>query len=506
MNRIKKIISLLLIISLLAAMTLTGGMLSASAAGTGIGLAEHALNAYYSGWSYVYGAASYGAVDCSGLIYLYSGTGSRSNMMGSSPETGSVANGIPNIHGLGLYEPGHVGVYVGGGMAVDARDEYYGVCYQSVYSKGWTNWFKVAGVSYPTNGWEYYNGSYYYYQNGEYLTNTYITVDGISYYLDASGVSSSTPGDTSAVVDTPSATTSSVMKVGSYGDNVTKLQQRLTELNFYNGEITGYFGEQTEAAYIRFQKAAGVYIDGIAGESDLEILYSDYAPTGSIAELGTSNTTAEVEEEPTEAETTTEAKASTSFSTGDYHDEVYNIQSQLGDLGYFNDDATGYYGELTEEAVKDFQSENGLTSTGVVDELTYKTLFSINALENPNQVESTDRTVVVNPNANEDNTEAPTEGTEATGTTETTESAVVSPTEATEIALKSAQLASKALEGVNVQAEADSSSKSNNGSFILWLVIMVVFMSTAFWIVFTTEKKKKKARFERIKARANRNW
>ncbi len=503
MNRIKKIISLLLIITVLAAMTVTGGMFSASAAGTGIGLCEHALNAYYSGWSYVYGAASFGAVDCSGLIYLYSGTGSRSDMMGSSYETGSVANGIPNIHGLGLYQPGHVGVYVGSGMAVDARDEYYGICYESVYSKNWTNWFKVAGVSYPTEGWECYNGNYYYYENGEYLTDTYITVDGVSYYLDASGVSSSTPGDTSAVIDTPSDTTSSVMKVGTYGDNVTELQLRLTELGFYNGDITGYFGEQTEAAYVRFQKAAGVYVDGIAGESDLEILYSDSAPTGSIVQLGASNNSDNAQEESSDVETTTEAETSTNFSTGDYHDEVYNIQSQLINLGYFNDDATGYYGELTEEAVINFQNENGLISTGVVDELTYTTLFSVNALENPNQVES-DRVVVVNPNA--DSTEAPTEGTESTGSTEATESVVYSPTEATEIALKSAQLASKALEGVNVHTETETSSKSNNGSFILWLVIMVVFMGTAFWVVFSSEKKRKKARFERIKARANRNW
>lgn len=508
MVRFRKFISLLLILATIATLTIGGNaVLSTSAAGTGTGLAEHALNAYYSGWSYVYGGASAGAVDCSGLIYMYSGSGSRSDMMGSASESGSTANGIPNIHGLGLYQPGHVGVYVGSGMAVDARGEGYGVCYQSAYTKNWTNWFKVAGVSYPTNGWEYFNGKYYYYQNGEYLTNTSITVGGITYYLDANGASSSTPGDTSAVIDTSSSsssTASSVMKVGSYGDNVTKLQKRLTELGFYNGDVTGYFGEQTEAAYIRFQKAAGVYVDGIAGASDLEILYSDYAPKGTIAEVGTSVETTNQTEDATEAvvEKTTEPEV---YSNGTYHDNVYKIQTELASLGYFNDEATGYYGSVTESAVMKFQLENGLDTTGEVDEITYTTLFSSRALENPYTEDSADRTIVRNPNANTEATEE-TSAVEETSAPVETSSQTVSATEATDIVLKSAQLASKALEGVNVDVQETSSKSSNNGSFLVWLIVMVVFMSAAFWIVFSTEKKKKKARYERIKARANRSW
>lgn len=503
MVRFRKFISLFLILITIATMAIGGNALfSVSAAGTGTGLAEHALNAYYSGWSYVYGAASVGAVDCSGLIYMYSGSGSRCDMMGSSYETGSTANGIPNIHGLGLYQPGHVGVYVGGGMAVDARSEYYGVCYQSAYTKNWTHWFKVAGVSYPTDGWEYFNGSYYYYEDGEYLTNTSVTVDGITYYLDSTGASSSTPGDTSGVADSDTSsdttsTASKVMKVGSYGDNVTELQYRLTELGFYNGEITGYFGEQTEAAYIRFQKAAGVYVDGIAGESDLEILYSDYAPQGSIAEVGA--TTPSVTD-PAEDEETEEVTPET-YQTGTYHDNVYNIQTELANLGYFDDEATGYFGTLTESAVIKFQLENGLEATGIVDEITYTTLFSERALENPYTEDSSDRTIIRNPNATT-NTEATTETT----TTPVEATQTVSSTEAADIVIKSAQLASKALEGVKVDAQESNNNTKNNGSFLIWFIVMIVFMSAAFWIVFSTEKKKKKAKYDRIKARANRNW
>lgn len=504
MNRLRKVLSLLLILVVMVTVTVMGSSTApVAAAGTGAGLAEHALNAYYEGWSYVYGAASYGAVDCSGLIYMYSGTGSRCDMMGSSYETGSTAYGIPNIHGLGLYEPGHVGVYVGGGMAVDARSEGYGVCYQSVYSKGWTHWFKVAGVSYPTNGWVNFGGEYYYYEDGEYLTDTYVTVDGISYYLDSRGVSTEMGPDNSSSSSSEAAEDSKYLKVGSFGDKVTELQTRLTELGFYDGDITGYYGEMTESAYKSFQKAAGLYQDGIAGEDELSLLYSSDAPAGNVASVGTTNEADDdtenttVETEDTTTEETTEDNSST-YSNGDFHDEVLNIQNELAKLGYFNDDATGYYGDLTESAVVKFQQENGLVATGVVDEITYTTLFSTKALTNPD-ADNDERKTVYNPNKVTESAQDATDATQA---------GVVAPEEPTDVALKSAQLASKALDGVSIDSSIKTSPATGrrNGSFMVWLVLMIVFMSATFWFVFTTEKKKKKARYERIKARANRNW
>lgn len=498
MLKIKKVLSLFLILAVITTFTIAGSPVT-YAAGTGTGLAEHCLNAYYGGWSYVYGSASYGAVDCSGLIYMYSGCGSRVDMVGSSPEYGSTAYGIPNIHGLGLYQPGHVGVYVGGGMAVDARDEYSGVVYQSVYSKNWTTWFKVAGVSYPTNGWEYFNGNYYYYENGEYLTDTYITVDGISYYLDSTGASSATPGDTSGVAD--SGTDSGLIKLGSSGDKVTEIQLRLIELGFYSGPVTGYFGELTEAAYMRFQTAAGILVDGIAG-SDTDILFSDSAPTGSYEDYEEedtdTDTDTDTEQDDTQSSETTEevTTPSSTYTSGDYNDDVYKIQTELAGLGYFNNEATGYYGDMTSAAVTEFQKQNGLETTGDVDELTYATLFSSTALENPeagNDEDSGKQNLIAPP--------------EATDVPVALDMSLVSPTDPTEIVMKSVQLASKALDGVSVrQGEAVSNSSNRSATFIIWLAIMVVFMGGAFFIVFTSENKKKKAKFERIKARANRNW
>ena len=64
-------------------------------------------------------------------------------------------------------------------MEVDARGDEYGVCYEAIGGyNNWTYWFKLAAVSYVTNGWESFNGNYYYYENGEYIVNTSRTIDG----------------------------------------------------------------------------------------------------------------------------------------------------------------------------------------------------------------------------------------------------------------------------------------------------------------------------------------
>ncbi len=54
--------------------------------------------------------------------------------------------------------------------------------------------------------------------------------------------------------------------------------------------------------------------------------------------------------------------------------EVIQIQQNLKELGYFNEEVTGYYGEITRGAVSDFQYDYGLPVTGEVDGATASAL------------------------------------------------------------------------------------------------------------------------------------
>lgn len=518
--KIKRIVSVLMIVAILAGMCVTG-TITAHASSTGTGLAQWALNAYYSNWAYVYGGTSPGAVDCSGLIWTYNGVGgSRCDMMGASPCTGSVSNGIPNIHGLGLYQPGHVGVYVGSGMAVDARNEYYGVCYESAYGKSWTNWFYVSGVSYPDTGWEEFGGQYFYYENGEYVTDTERTIDGVTYSFGSDGASDKAPGDMGSVADKPSNNNSQsgnnssqeenkseqkpaeeekqepqqeYYRNGDSGDKVTQIQERLSELGYYNGEISGYFDDSTEEAYIAFQRAAGVSVDGVAG-TDMDVLFSEDAPYAPQEETEPET---ETPTEPETEETTAPKEEKSSYQIGDEGDVVGEIQYNLYELGYYDGDIIGVFGEVTEQAVKDFQSANGLEVTGVADEATIALLRSGDAVSADAQAEE----------ETEAQTEEETEPSLlATVPTDAEIVATVTPAPlekgaevSKDTVLKTNNLASKALDGLKPKTVPASKTEGSFGIVILTL-LGVALIGVAFLGVYRRERKyiqRKEARIAR---------
>ena len=66
----------------------------------------------------------------------------------------------------------------------------------------------------------------------------------------------------------PSATSSAdwqILRLGMEGSAVMGLQQRLTSLGFYSGEISGVFNEQTEAAVKAAQEKFNLPADGSVG-------------------------------------------------------------------------------------------------------------------------------------------------------------------------------------------------------------------------------------------------
>ncbi len=361
---------------------LSAAPLSASAASkTGTGMAEWALRAYNEGWKYVYGSEEVGAVDCSGLIRSYiNGGGGALALLNAGQSSGSMSS-MPNVHGLGLWCDGHAGVYVGKdptgtNMAVDARNSKVNVVYSTMDSRSWNpwvKWFKIQGVSYPTTGWETFNGKQYYYYNGEFVTGIF-TVDGVDYDFGKSGAligkaqptTATTTTTTKATTSTskPKTTTTTAapsLKLGMSGDDVKAVQKRLIELGYMDAKATGYFGEQTEDAVKAFQKAASLTADGVVGAGTKKRLFASDAPRVTTTAKKTTTTTKPALEQ------------------GMSGDDVAAAQKRLIELGYMDAKATGYFGKQTENALKAFQKAVSLTPDGILGEATKAKLFAADA-------------------------------------------------------------------------------------------------------------------------------
>ena len=112
-------------------------------------LVAWAFRAIEEGWEYTTGGCEPGHVDCSGLIKSCVEVCARGTeeLLAESPQSGEIGT-IPEIPGLGVYYPGHVGIYVGDGMVIDARTEAHGIGYDAIDYEGWVYWFEVKGVDY----------------------------------------------------------------------------------------------------------------------------------------------------------------------------------------------------------------------------------------------------------------------------------------------------------------------------------------------------------------------
>ena len=73
-------------------------------------------------------------------------------------------------------------------------------------------------------------------------------------------------------------------QLGSRGQEVRAIQQKLKSLGFYGGSVDGVFGAQTKKAVVAFQKSVGITADGIAGPKTL--LYLGLDSGGSSAANG----------------------------------------------------------------------------------------------------------------------------------------------------------------------------------------------------------------------------
>ncbi|MGW4940415.1 L,D-transpeptidase family protein [Actinoplanes sp. NPDC004185] len=68
------------------------------------------------------------------------------------------------------------------------------------------------------------------------------------------------------------------LKTGVKGARVVALQQRLTDLGYWNGKADGTFGGQTQQAVYALQKAAGLHRDGVVGPKTQKALEQGVRP------------------------------------------------------------------------------------------------------------------------------------------------------------------------------------------------------------------------------------
>jgi stage II sporulation protein D len=70
----------------------------------------------------------------------------------------------------------------------------------------------------------------------------------------------------------PAIAISRSLGYGDEGEDVKTLQKRLTELKYFSGSVSGFYGELTEAGVMRLQKAKNLQVDGILGAKSLAAL------------------------------------------------------------------------------------------------------------------------------------------------------------------------------------------------------------------------------------------
>ena len=215
-------------------------------------------------------------------------------------------------------------------------------------------------------------------------------------------------------------------KLGFQGDDITKIQYRLYNLGYLteSGQINGTFDQDTETAVKKLQEVNKLTIDGTVGQTTYNLLYSDEVKANIIAlgeqseivkkyqnrlialgylsgeadgnfGLSTQNAIRAFQSRndqvvdgylgpDTRSLMDSENAKPFGMRLGEQSDDVKNMQNLLVKYGYLSQDkASGYFGELTKDAVIAFQSVNGVGTDGTAGAKTLQLLQSGTAKSKP---------------------------------------------------------------------------------------------------------------------------
>lgn len=229
------------------------------------------------------------------------------------------------------------------------------------------------------------------------------------------------------------------LKVGSQGERVSELQAALKLLGFYSGAVDGNYNEATANAVSRFKQTVGLSPDGIVDAATWQRLFPNQPfiattaspTTGFPIPKPTANTN-KPEPKPTNRPTVTNNSNRTSSKPGNNqvvnsrpvsrtsnnsrqnpnatkpsstpsltptppakrisgiqytsegwpilrvgmsNAEVTKLQTRLSQLGFLKGGVDGYFGVMTEEAVKAAQKRYGINPDGVVGGATWEALL-----------------------------------------------------------------------------------------------------------------------------------
>ena len=146
---------------------------------------------------------------------------------------------LPEVPGIALCSDGHVGVYVGGGFAVEERSFSDGCVKTCVKDRSWTHWYYLPFIDYGEAG--------------------NVKPPQMEYALG-----------------------SRLLTKGAEGNDVKQLQEYLLQLGYSLPKFgaDGDFGAETEAAVRAFQTAEGLDVDGKYGEKSHAALMDAAADGG----------------------------------------------------------------------------------------------------------------------------------------------------------------------------------------------------------------------------------
>ena len=171
--------------------------------------------------------------------------------------------------------------------------------------------------------------------------------------------------------------TGDILRVGDRGSRVTNLQQKLKQLGYFLGNPTGFFDDRsTLEAVARFQQDYGLPVTGSVDRRTSDMIDRAWRNIPQPGRGGTRN------------------PDFIPLQFGDENQRVKQVQEALRERGLLTVLPTGYFGDLTRNAVLAFQRFERLDQSGTVNEETWKRLGLRTAREK--------RYVVVIPLRNQD--------------------------------------------------------------------------------------------------------